>query len=189
MDLTKGVVSPMIPPMAYRVVLDTNVLVSGLKSRRGASFALLSLLGQNRFEGNSFVGNLTPLALVGQRTDTVFDGNYWSDNGEPDLDGDGRSDRPFPLASVFDHLRGNLTAADLFSRSVAARALGAAERGFPVLREVEVFDHTPLAHPPALPRVPQPERPPAGRGTLALAVSGLSLLGGAGVLLTGRRQA
>ena len=47
---------------------------------------------RNRFEGNSFVANQTPLTLVGRRTDTQFDGNYWSDNGEPDLDGDGRTD-------------------------------------------------------------------------------------------------
>jgi len=41
----------------------------------------------NMFSGNSFVGNMTPLFLVGRRTDTVFEGNYWSDNDEPDLDG------------------------------------------------------------------------------------------------------
>ena len=46
---------------------------------------------KNVFEGNSFVANLTPLTLVGRRTDTRFEGNYWSDNDEPDLDGDGRS--------------------------------------------------------------------------------------------------
>ena len=34
----------------FRVVLDTNVLVSALRSRRGASFALLSLLGEEAFE-------------------------------------------------------------------------------------------------------------------------------------------
>ena len=33
-----------------RIVVDTNVLVAGLKSRRGASFKLLSLLGDPRFE-------------------------------------------------------------------------------------------------------------------------------------------
>ncbi|TKX71834.1 putative toxin-antitoxin system toxin component, PIN family, partial [Halorubrum sp. GN11_10-6_MGM] len=33
-----------------QVVLDTNVLYSGLRSRRGASFTLLSLLGSDRFE-------------------------------------------------------------------------------------------------------------------------------------------
>ncbi len=34
---------------AYTVVLDTNVLVSGLRSRRGASYKLLTLLGNGRF--------------------------------------------------------------------------------------------------------------------------------------------
>jgi len=33
-----------------QVVLDTNVIYSGLRSRRGASFKLLSLLGSGKFE-------------------------------------------------------------------------------------------------------------------------------------------
>lgn len=33
-----------------RVVLDTNVLVAALRSRRGASFQILSMLGQGWFE-------------------------------------------------------------------------------------------------------------------------------------------
>ena len=33
-----------------RIVLDTNVLVAALRSRRGASFRLLSLIGTGRFE-------------------------------------------------------------------------------------------------------------------------------------------
>ena len=110
--------------------------------------------GGNTFEGNSFVGNLTPLSLSGRRTDTRFDGNYWSDHGEPDLDGDGVADRPYRLSNVFDHVRGNLTAADLFSQGVAVSALGAAERAFPVLDPVPVVDARPLARPPALAAVP-----------------------------------
>ena len=35
-----------------QIVLDTNVLVSGLRSQRGASFQLLSLLDAGRFEIN-----------------------------------------------------------------------------------------------------------------------------------------
>lgn len=38
-----------------RVVLDTNVLVAASRSRRGASFALLSLLRQGRFTALSSV--------------------------------------------------------------------------------------------------------------------------------------
>ncbi len=33
-----------------RIILDTNVLVAGLRSRRGASFQVLSLIGTGRFE-------------------------------------------------------------------------------------------------------------------------------------------
>ncbi len=33
-----------------RVVLDTNVLVAGLRSRQGASFQILSMVGDGRFE-------------------------------------------------------------------------------------------------------------------------------------------
>ncbi len=35
--------------MVHRAVIDTNVLVSGLRSRRGASFRLLELLGDPRW--------------------------------------------------------------------------------------------------------------------------------------------
>lgn len=36
--------------MNYRIVIDTNVIVSALRSDQGASFRLLSLVGQERFE-------------------------------------------------------------------------------------------------------------------------------------------
>ena len=143
--------------------------------------------GANIFEGNSFVGNLTPLSLSGKRTDTRFDGNYWSDHGDPDLDGDGISDRPYRLSNVFDHLRGNLTAADLFSRGVAAVALGAAERAFPVLDPIPVVDAPPLARPPALGEVPAPSTGAVARPIAGAAAPLLLLLVGGGVLAAGRR--
>lgn len=36
----------------YQVVLDTNVLVAAMRSRQGASFRLLSLLGDSRWRPN-----------------------------------------------------------------------------------------------------------------------------------------
>jgi nitrous oxidase accessory protein len=140
-----------------------------------------------RFEGNSFVGNMTPLSLVGKRTDTTFDGNYWSDNDEPDLDGDGRSDRPFRLSSVFDHMRGNLTAADLIAQSFAAAALSTAERAFPVLEAVSPMDHAPLARPPALPAVPPGRERPGAVDTVGLGLASAVLAGGVAVVAGGRR--
>ena len=45
--------------MAYQIVIDTNVLIAGLRSRRGASFERLSRLGGQAFEINVSV----PLVL------------------------------------------------------------------------------------------------------------------------------
>ena len=143
---------------------------------------------QNRFEGNVFVGNMSPLNLIGKRTDAVFRENYWSDNVEPDLDGDGRSDRPYRLSNVFDHFRGNLTAADIMSHGFAAAAIGAAEAAFPVLQPVPVVDTAPLVRRPLLPEVPPPLRRDAGANRLGLAVclAGLGL--GGAVLGRGRQS-
>jgi nitrous oxidase accessory protein len=142
----------------------------------------------NVFEGNAFVGNLAPLFLSGRRTDTRFDRNYWSDHGQPDLDGDGIADRPYRLSNVFDHLRGNLTAADLLSQSAAASALAAAERAFPVLDAIPVVDAHPLVRPPALPAVPASPPAPASRRAASLGVSALLFLAGGALLAAGGRS-
>jgi nitrous oxidase accessory protein len=167
---------------SYRNTFRRNVVAES-----DTAVVLYDSCGELRFEGNTFVANMTPLTLVGKRTDTVFDGNYFSDNEEPDLDGDGRSDRPYRLSSVFDHFRGNLTAADLMVPGFAAVALGMAERALPVLAPVGVEDRSPRHRPPTLPDVPRPravERRVQGTGVLVSA-AGLGL--GALVLRHGRR--
>ncbi|HEX6976630.1 MAG TPA: nitrous oxide reductase family maturation protein NosD [Vicinamibacterales bacterium] len=136
------------------------------------------------FTGNSFIGNLTPLSLSGRRTETRFEGNYWSDNESLDLDGNGITDQPYRLSSLFDHVRGNIIAADLVSRSLAASAVAAAEKSLPVLDALPVVDPTPLARPPVL-SVPAPvpsaddSRDLAGLAASVLLLSaGLWLLAG-----------
>jgi len=168
---------------SYRNLFRRNVVAAS-----DTAIVLYDSSGDNRFEGNSFVGNMTPLNLVGRRTDTVFAGNYWSDNDEPDLDGDGRSDRPYRLSSVFDHFRGNLTAADLFSESLAARAIGSAERTFPVLRLVPVEDAAPLVRPPHLPQVPSLDIRQRGPNWAGLLGSTGALGVGAAILSRARRK-
>jgi len=168
---------------SYRNVFRRNVVAES-----DTALVVYGSCGKNRFEGNSFLANLTPLTLVGKRTDTLFDGNYWSDNDEPDLDGDGRSDRPYRLSNVFDHLRGNLLAADLFAQSFAAQAIGVAERTFPVLEQVAALDNAPLARPPDLPRVPTPRRERGGAHPGGLAASAGALAFGSAILLAGRRR-
>lgn len=142
----------------------------------------------NRFEGNAFVGNFSPLQLVGRRTDTVFDRNYWSENHALDLDDDGVADRPYRLFSVFDHLRGNLTAADLFAQSVGATVLAAAEQIFPVLEAIPVVDEHPLMRSPAMASVPAAPAEPTETAGWGLAASAAGLAFGLAVLWSGRRR-
>jgi nitrous oxidase accessory protein len=165
-----------------------NVLRGNVVAESDMAIVLYDSCSKNQVTGNLFVGNLTPLLLVGRRTDTLFKGNYWSDNDEPDLDGDGISDRPYRLTSVFDHFRGNLIAADLLSQGPAALALGAAERSFPVLQPVEVMDVAPLSRAPLLSEVPAAR--PQGRVADWSGVAGSASLAALGVfvLTRGRRK-
>jgi nitrous oxidase accessory protein len=168
-----------------RALFERNVVAGS-----DAAIVLYDSCSAVSFRGNLFTGNMTPLMLVGKRTDTSFDGNYWSDNEEPDLDGDGRSDRPYRLQSVFDHLRGNLLAADLFSRALAASALAAAEKSFPVLSPVSAVDRSPLARAPVLRDVPAAAGASRGRTLSGLAASLAVLVAGATIIgLGGRRRA
>ncbi len=167
---------------SYRCLFSGNVVAES-----DVALVLYDSCGDVVLRGNSFVANLTPLLLVGRRTDTRFDGNFWSGNDEPDLDGDGRSDRPYALTSVFDHFRGNLTAADLFTSGFAAAALGAAERSFPVLDPVTVEDRSPLARPPALPGVPRAPAPPRGAHLAGVFASAAAIAVGSVGLWKGRR--
>ena len=70
-----------------------NIVRRNVIAGSDAAVILYDSVSLNRFESNSFVSNRTPLLLVGTRTDTVFTGNYYTSNFEPDLDGDGKSDR------------------------------------------------------------------------------------------------
>ena len=155
---------------SYRNVFRGNVVADS-----DVAIVLYDSSGGNRFEDNSFVGNMSPLNLVGKRTDTVFRGNYWSSNPELDLDGDGRSDRPYRLTSVFDHVRGNVAAADLMAQGLGARALGVAEGTFPVLQPVLVLDESPRARPPILPEVPAATARTGGRHAAGLGLSLVSI--------------
>lgn len=165
-----------------------NVFRGNLIAGSDAAIVLFDSAQQTVFTGNAFVANLSPLALSGRRTDTVFAGNYWSDNPAPDLDGDGATDMPYRLSTLFDHLRGNLTAADLLSRSAAAAAIGAAERAFPVLQPVPVIDARPLARPPSL-RVPKAHaRWPLHGAPAGMLASGAMASAAVAVMWSGRRR-
>jgi nitrous oxidase accessory protein len=129
-----------------------NTLRRNLVAESDVAIVLYDSTHDSRFEGNVFRDYLSPLQLSGRRTDTVFEGNYWSDDTGADWDGDGYRDQPYRLSNAFDHLRGNLSAADLCAQGLAARILAAAEQSFPVLDPVPVVDPRPLARPFAMAR-------------------------------------
>jgi putative PIN family toxin of toxin-antitoxin system len=52
----------------YQVVIDTNVLVAALRSRSGASFRLLDLLGDPRWQANLSVALALEYEQVAKRT-------------------------------------------------------------------------------------------------------------------------
>jgi nitrous oxidase accessory protein len=166
-----------------RITIRENVI-----AQSDIALVIFASASRTSITGNSFVGNLAPLAFVGRHTDTAVSGNYWSDNDALDLDGDGRTDQPYRLSSLFDHFRGNVIAADLFSRSLSAAALAAAERSLPVLDPVPVVDASPLARPPVLP-VPVAQRRVQGRpASLGLLASAGAFAVGTAVLAGGRRR-
>ncbi len=168
---------------AIRHVFRHNVVATS-----DVAIVIYDSSSENRFEENTFVGNLAPLLLVGRRTDTVFERNYWENFHEPDLDGDGVRDQPYRLSNVFDHLRGNLVAADLLAQGIGAAVLARAEQAFPVLRPISVVDEHPLVRAPErgdIPRMPQ-ENPRGARAGLLVSALGLCL--GVIGLRAGRRR-
>src|SRR2546423_1715197 len=62
-----------------RAVVDTNVLVSALRSRRGASFRLISLLGDSQWQPVISVALILEYEAVGHREAKDWDWkNGWS---------------------------------------------------------------------------------------------------------------
>lgn len=156
---------------SHRASFHANVIAES-----DIAVVLYDSMRDSRLEDNLFLGNLSPLQLVGRKTDTVFDRNYWSDSRGTDLDGDGVLDAPHRLSSVFDHLRGNLAAADLFAQGLGAAVLARAEDAFPVLDPTPVVDAHPRSRPFVIPELPRPD---TGAATHRVPAAGASLAIGA----------
>jgi len=107
----------------------------------------------NTFESNNFIGNLSPLQIVGRSTTTSWNGaqagNFWSDYDGYDLDADGIGDIPFKIQNVFEHMEGNYPRLRIYLLSPASQALALAEKGFPIIEGSREFDRKPLMRPAA----------------------------------------
>lgn len=143
----------------------------------------------NTFEANNFIDNLSPVQVVGRKTDTVWSGtrhgNYWSEYEGYDLDEDGAGDVPFKIQNVFQYLEGQYPRIRIYLFSPASQALAAAEKAFPVFEGSREFDQQPLMKPVEL-TIPSPEKQPSAAFP-SLMFSAAMLLTPAVAYLKGKR--
>jgi len=105
----------------------------------------------NEFLQNNFINNLSELLQdVSDMAITWADekgGNYWSDHGGYDLDGDERGDQPFRIQNAFQVMESSTPEVRFYLLSPAARILELAETTLPILDLGEAEDPSPLMEP------------------------------------------
>ena len=136
-----------------------------LVASNDVALEMFSSADGNTFELNNFIGNLSPLQIVGKSTNTFWNsantGNFWSDYEGYDLDADGFGDVPFKIQNVFEHMEGNHPRLRIYLMSPASQALALAEKGFPVIEGSREFDRKPLMRPVVLStKLPESEARP-----------------------------
>lgn len=120
-------------------------------SQNDAALKMFQNSERNIFTENNFIDNLTPLILVGKRTNTVWSvngkGNYWSSYDGYDIDGNGIGDIEMKIQNVFDYLEGKNSNIRLYLYSPASQAIAAATEAFPIVAINEEIDKNPLMQP------------------------------------------
>ena len=105
---------------------------------------------RNIVSGNAFVGNRVQVKYVGTRNLDWSDrgrGNYWSDDPNFDLDGDGIGDRPYRPNGLVDRVLWAHPEAKLLMKSPALGLLRVAQERLPTLYPGGVVDTAPLMRP------------------------------------------
>jgi nitrous oxidase accessory protein len=172
---------------------NRNRFEGNLLQENGWGVLLFASSADNVWAGNDFIQNDYPVALDMRRTRNHFDdgarGNYWSDAGTYDLDGDGIGDVSHGPVTAFAFVSKQYPDLSVLAKSPAVAALGVAERVFPSLRPSEAVDRFPLT-PPGVARArlaaAAPPRPAPAWGH----VVAFSMLWGVGVagFAGGRRR-
>jgi nitrous oxidase accessory protein len=172
--------------------LRHSTLRRNVIAENDVAIQMFSSAEANVFTENNFVGNLSPLQLVGRGSATKWAldgrGNFWSNYDGYDLDGDGTGDVPHKVQNVFEHMEGNYPRLRIYLNSPAAQALAMAERSFPVLRGPSEVDSSPLVRAVKLNHTFE-RAGPTVRARLSLVTISLAMLGLALVVMwKGRRR-
>jgi nitrous oxidase accessory protein len=157
------------------LIAQNGIGVAMQPSTRGAEFA-----------GNAFAGNQVQVQVQGGGSAEAnrWDGNWWSDASVYDRDGDGISDLPHRLESVYEVLADRHPELRVFAGSPAADAIDLGARLFPVFRPRPVLtDERPLV------KRPLSNWTAAGgqRSGFSLLFSGAALLGVAVAIARGAK--
>ena len=147
---------------------------------------------RNDFTRNNFVGNLSPIRVVGKTSNIRWEregtGNYWSEYAGYDLDGNGIGDAPFRIQNLFEHLEGNRPRMQIYFFSPASQALAAAEQSFPIIEGSREYDRYPLMKPVDL-QMKLPADTTGGRGSALMAgIPASMFLVAAWVMWRGRKR-
>jgi nitrous oxidase accessory protein len=152
---------------------------------------VFSSADQNLFSENNFVENLSPLRLIGRRTNTLWAegrrGNYWSDYDGYDLDGNGVGDVPHKVQNVFEYLEGNYPRLRLYLNSPAAQALALAEKTLPIVKGSSEVDPAPLVKAMVL-QFPFEQSSPNRPAQALLGITSLAMLSIAIATITRRQR-
>lgn len=126
-----------------------NNLIRG----NGVGIDVLASAENNVFTGNVIADNRVAVRKVLGTSQNAWSlagrGNYWKDDRVFDLDRDGIGDRPYQAGDPFAGLTAGRPVLDLFTGTLAARALAWADEAFPVFDLPRVTDPHPLTAPPA----------------------------------------
>ena len=124
-----------------------------LIARGDVGIALQPLSQRIRFWDNAFIGNRTPVQILGTGTAEGNEwsvdgrGNYW-DDAAYDRDGDGISDIPYRLDSTYEALADRHPVLAFFDGTPGPDALDAAARLFPIFApRPRLVDPHPLVRP------------------------------------------
>jgi nitrous oxidase accessory protein len=120
----------------------------------GVGIDLLASAEGNTFAGNVIIDNRVAVRKVLGSSENRWSeegrGNFWGDRSVFDLDGDGIGDRPYHAGDAYATLAASRPALDLFTGTLAARALAWADEAFPVFDMPRVIDHHPLVRRPTV---------------------------------------
>lgn len=131
-----------------------NVFRNNTIARNDIALQVFQNSTHNTIVGNNFIDNLSPLNIIGKRTESIWNadgyGNYWSSYDGYDLDNDGIGDVPMKIQNVFQYLEGRNPNVRLFLYSPASQALSMATKAFPVIELNQELDRFPLMDPVAI---------------------------------------